>query len=101
MSVGSMMKRIVEYRAARTIIDTATDRQGSRYNYRGLAKGSGAIFKDLAKEFFKLPEGCNTTGKKIQAITGMIFCAALVLFPICLILYVIIKGLITFIITHW
>ena len=101
MSVGSMIKRIVEYRAARTIIDTATDRQGSRYNYRGLAKGSGAIFKDLAKEFFKLPEGCNTTGKKIQAITGMIFCAALVLFPICLILYVIIKGLITFIITHW
>lgn len=101
MSVGSMIKRIVEYRAARTIIDTATDRQGSRYNYRGLAKGSGAIFKDLAKEFFKLPEGCNTTGKKIQAITGMIFCAALVLFPICLILYVIIKVLITFIITHW
>lgn len=101
MSVGSMIKRIVEYRAARTIIDTATDRQGSRYNYRGLAKGSGAIFKDLAKEFFKLPEGCNTTGKKIQAITGMIFCAALVLFPICLILYVIIKGLITFIIAHW
>lgn len=101
MSVGSMIKRIVEYRAARTIIDTATDRQGSRYNYRGLAKGSGAIFKDLAKEFFKLPEGCNTTGKKIQAITGMIFCAALVLFPICLILYVIIKGLITFIVTHW
>lgn len=101
MSVGSMMKRIVEYRAARTIIDTATDRQGSRYNYRGLTKGSGQLFKDLAKEFFKLPEGCNTTGKKIQAITGMIFCAALVLFPICLILYVIIKGLITFIITNW
>lgn len=101
MSVGSMIKRIVEYRAARTIIDTATDRQGSRYNYRGLAKGSGAIFKDFAKEFFKLPEGCNTTGKKIQAITGMIFCTALVLLPICLILYVIIKGLIAFIITHW
>ena len=101
MSVGSMIKRIVEYRAARTIIDTATDRQGSRYNDRGLAKGSGAVFKDLAKEFFKLPEGCNTTGKKIQAITGMIFCAALVLFPICLILYVIIKGLITFILAHW
>lgn len=101
MSVGSMIKRIVEYRAARTIIDTATDRQGSRYNYRGLAKGTGQLFKDLVKEFFKLPEGCNTTGKKIQAITGMIFCAALVLFPICLILYVIIKGLITFIITHW
>lgn len=101
MSVGSMIKRIVEYRAARTIIDTATDRQGSRYNYRGLTKGSGQLFKDLVKEFFKLPEGCNTTGKKIQAITGMIFCAALVLFPICLILYVIIKGLITFIIAHW
>lgn len=101
MSVGSMIKRIVEYRAARTIIDTATDRQGSRYNYRGLAKGSGQLFKEIVKEFFKLPEGCNTTGKKIQAITGMIFCAALVLFPICLILYVIIKVLITFIITHW
>jgi len=101
MSVGSMIKRIVEYRAARTIIDTATDRQGSRYNYRGLTKGTGQLFKDLVKEFFKLPEGCNTTGKKIQAITGMIFCAALVLFPICLILYVIIKGLITFIIAHW
>jgi len=96
MSVGSMIKRIVEYRAARTIIDTATDRQGSRYNYRGLAKGSGAIFKDLAKEFFKLPEGCNTTGKKIQAITGMIFCAALVLFPICLLLYVLIAGAVGF-----
>lgn len=101
MSVGSMIKRIVEYRAARTIIDTATDRQGSRYNYRGLTKGSGQLFKEIVKEFFKLPEGCNTTGKKIQAITGMIFCAALVLFPICLILYVIIKSLITFIITHW
>ena len=101
MSVGSMIKRIVEYRAARTILDTATDRQGSRYNYRGLTKGTGQLFKDLAKEFFKLPEGCDTTGKKIQAITGMIFCAALVLFPICLILYVILKGLITFIITHW
>lgn len=101
MSVGSMIKRIVEYRAARTIIDTATDRQGSRYNYRGLTKGSGQLFKEIVKEFFKLPEGCDTTGKKIQAITGMIFCAALVLFPICLILYVIIKGLITFIITHW
>ena len=101
MSVGSMIKRIVEYRAARTIIDTATDRQGSRYNYRGLTKGTGQLFKELAKEFFKLPEGCDTTWKKIQAITGMIFCAALVLFPICLILYVIIKGLITFIITHW
>lgn len=101
MSVGSMIKRIVEYRAARTIIDTATDRQGSRYNYRGLTKGSGQLFKEIVKEFFKLPEGCDTTGKKIQAITGMIFCAALVLLPICLILYVIIKGLITFIITHW
>ena len=56
MSVGSMIKRIVEYRAARTIIDTATDRQGSRYNYRGLTKGTGQLFKELAKEFFKLPE---------------------------------------------
>lgn len=96
MSVGSMIKRIVEYRAARTIIDTATDRQGSQYNYRGLTKGSGAVFKDLVKEFFKLPEGCDTTGKKIQAITGMIFCAALVLFPICLLLYVLIAGAVGF-----
>lgn len=95
MSVGSMMKRIAEYRVARTILDTAENRSGSRYNMHGLFNGTGAFFKELVKEFFKLPEGA-TTGQKIQAISGMIFCAALVLFPICLLLYVLIAAFIGF-----
>ena len=72
-----MIKRVVEYRTARVLID-----EGGR-----AIVGFFPLMKALVKEFYKLPEDATTTGKKIQAITGMIFLTALFLFPVGLLIY--------------